>query len=101
MTTTTGAFDASSDLAGQLNELISGYQRTELVVVAEQPGLAELLVVARGRWLRWPRPQGATVMCCSDSWCLAGRGLFAERDDGLIELTPLAALLESGTPGSL
>lgn len=102
MTTTTAAFDASTDLAGQLHELISGYQRTQLVVVAAQLGLADLL--AHG-------PQSVTALADATGSnrdalhrlirALAGCGLFAARGDGLIELTPLAELLQSGTPGSL
>jgi len=102
MTTTTAGFDASTDLAAQLHELISGYQRTQLVVVAAQLGLADLL--AGG-------PQSVTALADATGSnrdalhrlirALAGCGVFAERGDGRIESTPLAELLQSGTPGSL
>jgi len=102
MTTTTSPFDAAADLAGALHELISGYQRTQLVVVATQLGVADLL--AGG-------PQSVAALADATGSdqdalhrlirALAGWGLFAERADGLIEMTPLAALLQSDTPGSL
>ncbi len=89
-------------LAAELIELLLGYQRTQLLSVAAKLGLADLLAAG---------PQSVEALAAATNAdapslyrvlrALASLGVFAERADGRFELTPLAALLQSGTPGSL
>ena len=93
---------AQPALAAELTELLLGYQRTQLLYVAAKLGLADLLAAG-------PRPVEALVAATNTHApslyrvlrALASLGVFAEREDGRFELTPVAALLQSGTPGSL
>src|SRR5215203_236334 len=86
----------------QLADLIWGYQRTQIVYVAARLGLSDRL--ADG-----PQPVDELAAATGTHApalyrllrTLAGYGLFAERDDGRFEQTPLSALLRSGTSGSL
>lgn len=89
-------------LAAQLTDAIWGHQRTQIIYVAAKLGLADLL--ADG-------PQSVDLMATRTSAhaaslyrllrALAGHGIFAEREDGRFESTPLANLLRSGIHGSL
>ncbi len=93
---------AQPALAAELTELLLGYQRTQLLYVAAKLGLADLLAAG-------PQPLEALATATNTHApslyrllrALAGHGLFAEREDDRFELTPLAALLQSDTPGSL
>jgi hypothetical protein len=95
------ASSAPSPVA-QMMDLIWGYQRTQMVYVAAELGLADLLAEGPGSVdvlataTRTHAPSLYRLLRA-----LAGQAVFAEREDGRFELTPLAELLRSGTPGSL
>ncbi|HET7035313.1 MAG TPA: methyltransferase [Thermomicrobiaceae bacterium] len=92
----------SSALAAQLTDLIWGYQRTQLIYVAAVLGLADLLAESPRSVSDLAAASGTDAPSLARLLrALAAHGLFAEREDGRFELTPLAALLRSGTPGSL
>ncbi len=86
----------------QLSDLIWGYQRTQLLHVAARLGIADLL--AGG-------PQSVETLAAATEThgpslyrllrALAGHGVFTEQENGQFELTPMAELLRTGTPGSL
>ena len=93
---------AQPALAAELTELLQGYQRTQLLYVAAELGLADFFT---------PGPQSVEALAAATDThppslyrllrALASLGVFAERGDGRFELTPLAALLQPETPGSL
>lgn len=93
---------AAPPLAARLVDLLWGYQRTQLLYAAAALGLADQL--ADG-----PRPLAELAAATATHApslarlfrALAAHGLFAEREDGRFETTPLAALLRAGAPGSL
>ncbi len=88
--------------AARLLDLLFGYQRTQLLHAAAELGLADLLAAG-------PRPLAELAAATTTHApslarllrALAAHGLFAEREDGQFETTPLAALLQAGTPDSL
>jgi len=89
-------------LSAQVHELFLGYQRTALLYVAAELGLADHLVDG-------PRPvEGLAAATHTHApsltrvlRALASLGVFAEQADGRFALTPLAQPLRSGVPGSL
>ena len=89
-------------LAARVADMLWGYQRTQMLYVAAELGLADL--IAQGF-----QPVDALAAATGTHApslyrllrALAGDGVFAEREDGRFELTPLAALLRSDTPGSM
>lgn len=93
---------APSAPGAALADLIWGYQRTQLVYVAAKLGLADLMaegptsVDALADATNTHAPSLYRVLRA-----LAGHGVFAERQDGLFELTPMAELLRSSRPGSV
>ena len=88
--------------AAALHELITGYQRSQQLIVAVELGLADLL--AGG-------PRSVAVLADATGTDedalrrlirgLAACGLLVVRNDDTVESTPLAALLQSATEGSL
>ena len=89
-------------LAARVADMLWGYQRTQMLFVAAELGLADL--IAQG--LQPVDALAAATGTHAPSLyrllrALAGDGVFAEREDGRFELTPLAALLRSDTPGSM
>jgi hypothetical protein len=94
--------DEQAALSARFHDLALGYQHSQLLYVAAKLGLADLLAEA---------PQTVEELAAATQMhapslarvlrALAGFGVFAERDDGRYELTPLARPLRSGVPGSL
>jgi hypothetical protein len=84
-----------------LRQMIMGFRITQLLHVAARLGLADLLI---------DEPQSPTALAAATGAnaqalrrllrALASLGIFAERDDGRYELTPLAHPLRSDAPGS-
>ncbi len=87
---------------GLLTEMISGYQRSQMVLVASQLGLADLIAAG---------PKTLTELAEAtqsnpDSLrrflrTLIGYGLFRQEEDGRYRMTPLAEPLREDAPGSL
>jgi hypothetical protein len=96
------ATPAPAALSAQFLDLFLGYQRTQLLYVAATLGLADLLadgprtVADLATATSTHPPSFARVLRA-----LAGLGVFAAREDGRYELTPLAQPLRSGVSGSL
>jgi len=92
----------AAPLAARFTDLLWGYQRTQLLYAAAVLGLADLLVEG-------PRAVAELAVATETHApslarllrALTAHGLFTERDDGQFALNPLAALLQTNTPGSL
>lgn len=92
----------AAPLAARFTDLLWGYQRTQLLYAAAVLGLADLLVAG-------PRSVAELAVATETDApslarllrALAAHGLFTERADGQFALNPLAALLQTNTPGSL
>lgn len=85
----------------QLNQLITGYSRTQAVYVAAKLGLADLLV--GGARTAGELAQATNVHAPSLYRllrALASLGIFAEDDSSRFSLTPTAEYLRSDVPGS-
>ena len=88
--------------AAQLGKLIGGYPYTQMIYVAAELGIADLLNDGPATAEALAHRVGAD----SDALYRVLRGLttlgvFAETDDRRFELTPTAELLRPGVPGSL
>ncbi|MFO1006341.1 MAG: methyltransferase [Planctomycetaceae bacterium] len=85
----------------QLNQLISGYMKTQAVYVAAKLGIADLLVKG-GRTAE--ELAQATHMHAPSLFrllrALASLGVFAEDESSRFVLTPMAECLRSDVPGS-
>jgi hypothetical protein len=89
-------------LSAQFLDLFLGYQRTQLLHVAARLDLAGLLADGPRAVDELAAATGAHAPSLARVLrALAGLGVFAEREDGRYEMTPLALPLQSGVPGSM
>ncbi len=99
---TTNSREPTPEERARLAEMISGYQRSQMVLVAAQLGLADLIAAG---------PKTLTELAeATQSYpdslrrflrTLIGYGLFRQEEDGRYRMTPLAQALREGAPGSL
>ena len=94
--------DASPEDRARMAEMISGYQRSQLVLVATQLGLADL-IAAEPKTLEEladatrSNPESLRRFLRT----LIGYGLFRQAEDGRYHMTPMAQPLREDAPGSL
>ena len=86
----------------RLAEMISGYQRSQMVLVAAQLGLSDLIAdgpktLAELAEATQSNPDSLRRFLRT----LIGYGLFSQQEDGRYRMTPLAELLRDDAPGSL
>jgi hypothetical protein len=74
--------------------------RVFLLIAWELMALFAFSRMARGLPATWRRPQAFTHRRSIVSSALASVGVFAETKRGRFKLTPLAATLQTGVPGS-
>jgi len=85
-----------------LAQLIAGNRLQQAVYVAAKLGIADLLADGPRTTADLAQAAGAHGPSLYRLLrALASLGIFAEEEDGRFSLTPLAALLQSGVPGSL
>lgn len=85
-----------------LGNLIMGFRTTQLLHVAAKLGIADLLSQGPRHSHDLAQEVGAEPQALYRVLrALASLAIFAEREDGRFELTPLAQLLQSHGPGSL
>jgi len=92
----------TAEQRARLAEMISGYQRSQMILVAARLGLADL-IAAEPRSVEElaqatqsnPRSLGRFLRT------LAGHDIFRRRDDARYDMTSLAQALRSDLPGSL
>src|SRR5687768_6894546 len=93
---------AGQELRDRLRDRITGFRTTQMIHVAAKLGLADLLADGPRRPGELAAAVGAEPQALYRLLrALAGLGIFAENDDGAFALTPQAALLRAGVPGSL
>ncbi len=92
-----------SDSSGTvLRQMIMGFRITQLIHVAATLGIADLLKQGPQSVERLAQSVGADAHALHRLLrALASIGIFAETTEGQFGLTPLAALLQEDTPGSL
>jgi O-methyltransferase domain/Dimerisation domain len=88
--------------AETLTEMIMAYRLSQLIHIAARLGIADLLKGgARSCDELASRTGVHPPALCRVLRALASNGIFAETEEGVFELTPLAAPLQTGVPGSL
>jgi ubiquinone/menaquinone biosynthesis C-methylase UbiE len=94
--------EATLQPAAVLTQMISGYMVSQAIHVAAKLGVADLMTAGKARSVEeLARETGAHAPSLRRFMrALCGAGVFAEREDGLFELTPVGELLRSDVPGS-
>lgn len=88
--------------AAVIYELIDGFTRTQIISVAAELGIADLLMEGPKDIYELATSADAHPRALQRILrALASLGIFAEREDGRFELTSLAEPLQSGVPGSM
>src|SRR5215471_18310381 len=89
-------------LWAKLQQVILGYQASQAVYVAAKLGIADLLYDGARTVSDLAETCGAHPTALYRTLrLLASEGIFTETDVGHFTLTPMAALLRTGVPGSL
>jgi hypothetical protein len=94
--------NTSNQTPTMLQQLIMGFRTTQLIHVAATLGLADQLIAGPRRIPELAAAVGADPSSLQRLIrALASLGMFAQAEDGAVELTPLAHWLRRDVPGSL